>query len=459
MTSSHPQSVEERRQSGRSLRQRASRNSHSRWQPDSSRPDPVSLLEEQNSDRLEWLVPVRRQRMMESPFSFYRGSARIMAADLSATEVSGLLVQACGDAHLANFGLFASPERELVFDLNDFDETLRGPWEWDLKRLVASFAIAGRHNELARNDIRSVTDRVVQSYREAMIEFSRKRTIDIWYANLKAKEILAWAKNSKRGQKRVRKTSLKAKTKDHLQALGKLTEVVDGEYRIKSDPPLLSPMRELAQKLGPVDEQVIRESFEAYLKSVPPHVRVLLDHYRPVDFALKVVGVGSVGTRCWTVLLQGRDQDDPLFLQMKEATESVLAQYLRPSPYRNQGRRVVEGQRLLQAANDMFLGWTRTPETGREFYWRQLRDWKGSAVIETMRADDCVRYARLCGWTLARAHARTGDPVAIAGYLGRSDKFDRALTVFAELYADQNERDYDAFLSEIRSGKLEAVSR
>jgi uncharacterized protein (DUF2252 family) len=457
MTSNDRRTVDERFQLGKSLRKQVPRTSHAEWQAGSARSDPIALLEGQNSSRLDWLVPLRRRRMMESPFTFYRGGARIMAADLGATPVTGLMVQACGDAHLANFGLFASPERELVFDINDFDETLEGPWEWDLKRLVASFVIAGRHNELARDKIRRATGRVVQSYREAMNDFAERRTTDIWYAILKAKDIVAWA-DSGRGEKRIAKASLKAKSKHHLQALDRLTEVVDGEYRIKSEPPLLAPMRELSQKLGSVSEQVIRDSFESYARSVSPNCRVLLDRYRPVDFALKAVGVGSVGTRCWIVLLEGRDRNDPLFLQVKEATHSVLAEYLRPSPYKNQGRRVVEGQRLMQTANDNFLGWTRTPETGNDFYWRQLRDWKGSADIESMRASDLYRYARLCGWTLARAHARSGDPIAIAGYVGSSETLDRALTVFAERYADQNERDYDSFVEEIRSGRLDASS-
>jgi uncharacterized protein (DUF2252 family) len=456
MKSSPRQTVEERSKLGKSLRKQAPRTSHAEWRLGSARPDPIGLLEEQNKNRLDWLLPVRRGRMMASPFAFYRGAARIMAADLSTTSVTGLTVQACGDAHLANFGLFASPERELVFDLNDFDETLEGPWEWDLKRLAASFTIAARHNGLDRDECRKVTGRVVQSYREAMNDFAGMRTTDIWYALVKAKDIVAWAE-SQRGQKRVEKASVKAKTKHSHQALDRLTEEVDGQYRIRSEPPLLMPLRELGQKLAPVNEKVITEAYEAYARSLSPDCRVLLENYRPVDVGLKVVGVGSVGTRCMILLLEGRDRNDPLFLQMKEATHSVLADYLRPSPYENQGRRVVEGQRLMQTANDIFLGWTHTPETGNDFYWRQLRDWKGSADIESMRAVDLNRYARLCGWTLARAHARSGDPIAIAGYLGSNDTFDKALTEFAERYADQNQRDYEAFLEEIRSGRLEAA--
>jgi uncharacterized protein (DUF2252 family) len=457
MTSRDRPTVDERLQIGKSLRKRASRTSHAELRPEAPRADPIGLLEEQNRSRLDWLVPVRRARMMASPFAFYRGGARIMAADLQRTPVTGLTVQACGDAHLANFGLFASPERELIFGLNDFDETLRGPWEWDLKRLATSFTIAGRDNGLNGSQIRKATSRVAQSYRQAMHDFAGWRTTDIWYALLRAADIQAWA-NSQRGAKRIASASAKAKMKHHRQALDRLAEEVEGEYRLKSEPPLLVPLRELGRKLVQVNEQVIRAAYQDYVESLAPDCRVLLDHYRPVDFALKVVGVGSVGTRCWILLLEGRDRNDPLFLQMKQAPPSVLAEHLPASPYENQGRRVVEGQRLMQTVSDIFLGWNRTAQTGHDFYWRQLRDWKGSADVESMRAADLNRYAQLCGWTLARAHARSGDPIAIAGYLGSSDTFDQALTDFADRYADQNERDYEAFVEEVRSGRLEATA-
>jgi len=455
--STRRRSVEERAELGKALREGVPRKSHAVWRPGTERRDPTTLLEEQNKNRLDWLVPVRRARMMASPFAFYRGGARIMAADLSTTPVTGLTVQACGDAHLANFGAFASPERELVFDLNDFDETLEGPWEWDVKRLAASFTIAGRDNGLDGDVRRKVTRRVVRSYREAMKDFAGWRTMDIWYGLLKTEDIVAWV-DSRRGEKRMSKASAKAKTKHSLQALDRLAEEVDGQYRIKSEPPLLLPLRDLNQKQDGVDEESIRQTYETYVRSLSPDLKMLLNHFRPVDMGVKVVGVGSVGTRCWILLLEGRDRSDPLFIQMKEATESVLAEFLRPSPYENQARRVAEGQRVMQAANDIFLGWTRNPETGHEFYGRQLRDWKGSADIASMRAGDLNRYARLCGWTLARAHARSGDPIAIAAYLGGGDSFDRAVTEFAELYADQNERDYEAFVKEIRSGRLEAAT-
>jgi uncharacterized protein (DUF2252 family) len=395
---------------------------------------------------------------MISPFAFYRGAARIMAADLSTTPVTGLTTQLCGDAHLANFGLFASPERKLVFDLNDFDETLEGPWEWDVKRLAASITIAARHNELDRKQCRQATRRMAQKYREAMNDFAEMRTTDIWNAITDENQYVALAEGIGL-EKRARKTVSKAKTKHSLQALDRLTEEVGGKYRIKSEPPLLVPLRELVQKLGRVDhEKLIRETYAGYLKSVSPNCQLLLKKFRPVDFALKVVGVGSVGARCWILLLEGRDRNDPLFLQMKEARESVLAEHLHPSRYQSHGRRVVEGQRLMQTVNDIFLGWTHNPETGHDFYWRQLRDWKGSVDVEDLDTTVLSGYARLCAWTLARAHARAGDPVAIAGYLGSSDTFDQALTEFAERYADQNERDYDAFKEEIRSGRLEAAT-
>ena len=394
--------------------------------------------------------------MMASPFAFYRGAARIMAADLSAAPVTGLDVQACGDAHLANFGFFASPERRLVFDLNDFDETLSGPWEWDLKRLVASFAIAARHNGLDRDESGKATLRVARSYREAMRDLAGRRATDVWYARVDEESFLAFADRRRLG-KRAKRTVEKAKSKHHGQALDRLAEEVDGAYRIRSEPPLLLPLRDIDREYRERLEKIVVHAYQDYVSSVSPHCAALLARYEPVDFALKVVGVGSVGTRCFILLLEGRDRNDPLFLQMKEATFSVLAEHLRPSPYETHGRRIVEGQRLIQASSDVFLGWTHVPETGRDYYWRQLRDWKGSVEIEGLNAADLASYAHVCAWTLARAHARCGDPVAIAAYLGASNTFDQALSEFAERYADQNEQDYRAFLEEIRSGRLEAA--
>jgi uncharacterized protein (DUF2252 family) len=458
MDSSLHKSVEAWSDLGKSLRQRVPRTSHAEWSAGSARPDPIGLIEDQNTNRLDWLVPVRRGRMMASPFAFFRGGARIMAADLRATPVTGLMVQACGDAHLANFGLYASPERKLVFDLNDFDETLEGPWEWDLKRLVASFTIAARHNGLDRDASRKATQCVAKSYRKAMNDFASRRLLDIWYALINENDYVGYA-DLKRTEKRAKKTIAKAKTKHSLQALDRLTEEVDGKYRIKNEPPLLVPFRELSEKqLDGMNEKLVKETYEAYVAGVSPDCRALLQKFKLVDVALKVVGVGSVGTRCWILLLEGRDRNDPLFLQMKEATHSVLAEFLQPGPYETHGRRVVEGQRLTQAANDIFLGWTHTPESGHDYYWRQLRDWKGSVNIEGLNAADLKSYAHLCGWTLAQGHARSGNPIAIAGYLGSSDNFDQGLTEFAERYADQNERDYEAFLKQIQNGRLEAAS-
>jgi hypothetical protein len=319
---------------------------------------------------------------------------------------------------------------------------------------VASFAIAARHNQLGPDESRQASLRVGQSYREAMQEFAGMRATDIWYSLIDETDYLAYAE-SERTEKRARKTIAKAKSKHSGQALDRLAEEVDGQYRIKSEPPLLVPMRELGKKLAQLTEKLIEESYGTYTQGVSPACRVLLEKYHPKDFALKVVGVGSVGTRCWILLLEGRDRDDPLFLQMKEATHSVLAEHLRPSSYENHGRRVVEGQRLMQTVGDIFLGWTHIPDTGHDYYWRQLRDWKGSVDVDSIEAADLNAYARLCAWTLARAHARSGDPVAIAAYLGSSDTFDRALSEFAQRYADQNEQDYVAFVEEVLRGRLE----
>jgi len=397
--------------------------------------------------------------MSASPFAFYRGSARIMAADLASTPATGLSVQACGDAHLANFGLFASPERQLVFDINDFDETLEGPWEWDIKRLATSFTIAARHNRLDKNEARRVTKRVVRAYRNAMVGFADMRNTDIWYAMLDADEFLKTAEEEGRDEEAEAITD-KAQTKDSRQVLRKLAEEIDGEYRIKSEPPGLVPLRELRHELGLERRNLFalaNSALKSYQQTLTPDCRRLLERFRPVDVALKVVGVGSVGTLCLILLLEGRDCDDPLFLQIKQATRSVLEEHLSHSPYKNQGQRVVEGQRLMQTVSDIFLGWTTGKQDGRHYYWRQLRDWKGSADVEDLSARDLHYLARLCGWTLARAHARSGDPVAIAGYLGSSDTFDEALGDFAKCYADQNERDFEAFMDGVRSGRLPAV--
>jgi uncharacterized protein (DUF2252 family) len=435
----------------------------------------VDLLEDQNTAREPDLVPVRRGRMMVSPFTFYRGAARIMAEDLKDTPAAGLNVQLCGDAHLSNFGVFGSPERRLVFDLNDFDETLPGPFEWDVKRMAVSFVVAARDNGFTPADGREAAKASVTAYREAMAGFAGQGTMDIWYASLDEDRIMAAvrgaskatakakltgerAKMAKLAEKRVGEAAAKAHTRDSLQALSKLGELSDGRYRIVNQPPVVIPVRDLAPELTPDRlNKLIREQFTAYRASLQPDMRHLLGHFEVVDFARKVVGVGSVGTRCFIVLLQGRDASDPLFLQVKEATNSVLEEHLPRSRYRQHGQRVVQGQKLMQATSDIYLGWARGVDVNRHFYWRQLRDMKGSVVIEQMTPLGLILYAQLCGWTMARAHARSGDPVAIAAYLGRGDAFDRAITDFTERYADQNERDYQEFVTAIKSGRLECL--
>src|SRR5215471_15639703 len=473
----HP-SIDERRAMGRQARDQTPPSSHAGWKPATDRPDPVGLLEEQDITREPDLIPVRHGRMMVSPFTFYRGAAKIMAADLKDTPVAGLGVQLCGDAHLSNFGAFASPERRLLFDLNDFDETLPGPFEYDVKRMAASFTIAARNNAFAKADIRAVTQASVTAYREAMAGFAQMRTMDIWYAHLDEDQLMAAArvavselkqdttaakkqekqakqakqpKTEKRdrqaekkdrqqekdavlAEKRLQKSAAKARTRDSVQALSKLAELVDGQYRIVSQPPIIVPGRDLAATFGLSPDEVlpvIHDQFRAYRATLQDDRRHLLERFKVVDSARKVVGVGSVGTRAFIVLLESR--------------------------YRQHGERVVQGQRMMQAASDIYLGWTKGLDVNRHFYWRQLRDMKGSAVVEAMTPTGMTFYARTCGWTLARAHARSGDPIAIAEYLGGSDEFDKSITDFSERYADQNEQDYQQFVKAIRSGRLQAV--
>ena len=451
-------SVEGRKAYGKSLRDATPRSSHGAWSPTPDRPDPVDLIEGQNDGRLKWLVPVRRGRMVESAFTFYRGAALIMASDLSTTPSTGLTAQICGDAHLSNFGAYGSAERELVFDVNDFDESLVGPWEWDLKRLATSFTIAGRHRGFNDADIAKITASSIEKYRTAMEHFAEGPTLDTWYAHLSIDKVANFYRDEgkKKKAKRAGRLTKKARSKNSLHALSKLAERVDGTYRIKSDPPVLVPLRDATHiaRAGELEEMA-RRSFAAYRDSLRPDRRVLLDKFRPIDIALKVVGVGSVGTRCLIVLLEGRDEQDPLFLQIKEAGPSVLASFLRSHSYDNHGERVVQGQRLMQASSDIFLGWSPSDDD-RDYYWRQLRDWKASFDVDDADEKGLQRYAQLCGWTLARSHARSGDPAAIDGYLGSSDTFDAAITEFADRYADQNESDYRAFADAIDRGDLEA---
>jgi uncharacterized protein (DUF2252 family) len=464
--------MEERSACGKAARDRAALSSHAGWAPAPDRPDPVGLLEAQDATREADLVPVRHGRMMVSPFTFYRGAAKIMAADLKDTPRAGLDVQLCGDAHLSNFGGFASPERTLLFDLNDFDETLPGPFEYDLKRLAASFTIAARNNGHTAADARAASLASATAYREAMARFAEMRTMEIWYSKVSVQDLVdalnatagtmkgADRKQAKTVKKNTRKQVAKAHTRDSLQALSKLAEHVDGQYRIVSQPPTVVPMRDLpatydysVQEL----EHMVHEQFRAYRATLRDDQRHLLERFEMIDMARKVVGVGSVGTRAFIVLLQGRDQQDPLFLQVKEATASVLEDHLPKSRYRQPGERVVQGQRMMQAASDIYLGWTKGGEANRYLYWRQLRDMKASAEVETMGPTVLTFYAKFCAETLARAHARSGDSVALASYLGKKDTFDQSIADFAERYADQNERDYQAFRDAIKSGRLQAV--
>jgi uncharacterized protein (DUF2252 family) len=467
----HP-SVEDRKARGKGLRATVEPSGHSGWHPATDRPDPVSLLEEQNTTREQDLVPVRHGRMMASPFTFYRGAAKIMAVDLKDTPRAGLTAQLCGDAHLSNFGLFASPERALMFDVNDFDETLPGPFEYDVKRMAASFTIAGRNNGFSKPDTTAVTLASVGAYREAMARFAQMGTMEVWYARLSEQDLMTAIKDfartgavknkkdAKKGEKRARAIAAKARTRDSLQALSKLAELVDGRYQIVSQPPIVIPLRELpaTAEMSPDElRHMIVEQFRAYRETLQSDRRHLLERFEIIDVARKVVGVGSVGTRAFIVLLQGRDQQDPLFLQVKEATTSVLEDHLPKSRFKQPGERVVHGQRMMQAASDIYLGWTKGVEENRHLYWRQLRDMKGSVVVESMPPDNLTFYAKLCGWTLARAHARSGDPIATSAYLGKSDGFDRSITDFAERYADQNDQDYEAFVKAINTGRLEAT--
>jgi uncharacterized protein (DUF2252 family) len=441
--------VAERVERGRQARKAVPRAGLGVWEPPASRANPVDLLHEQELTRVAELVPIRHERMLASPFAFYRGAAVIMAADLGAGPNSGLVVQCCGDAHLANFGGFAAPDRSMVFDINDFDETSHGPFEWDVKRLAASFEIAARSREFSPKTVRGIVLDTARTYREAMAGFATMSNLDVWYTRLDAEQVFArWRDQVPTAEaERIERLVAKAQLKDNLKAFSKLTHVVDGEVRIISDPPLIVPASELA---GDVDldqiEEWIRERFRSYRRSLQADRRHLLEEYRLVDVARKVVGVGSVGTRCWIALLQGKDDGDPLFLQIKEAEASVLERHGGKSRYTNRGQRVVEGQRVLQAASDIFLGWLKSSDlegVPRDFYVRQLWDWKLSPDLERMVPEVMKVYAQMCGWTLARAHARSGDRIALAAYLGSSDAFDRAIGNFAVAYAEQNQRDYE----------------
>jgi uncharacterized protein (DUF2252 family) len=455
--------VAEREAHGKAARAEVPRSSHAEYAPPRRRADPIKLLEGQSKARVPELVPIRYGRMLVSPFTFYRGAALIMASDLAATPRSGLQVQCCGDAHLSNFGVFASPERQLVFDVNDFDETLPGPWEWDVKRLAVSMLIAARSNNFAVKEQDKIVLDTVAAYRTAMAGFAAMKNLDVWYAHLDIENTLAefGSQLKPKGVKKTEKVLAKARTKDSMAAFSKLTHVVDGEARIIAEPPLIVPIDDLLQG-SERDEMFdgLHELLRDYRATLEHDRRVLLEEFRLTDFARKVVGVGSVGTRAWIALMVGRDGQDPLFLQMKEADASVLEQFLEPSEFENHGERVVTGQRLMQASSDIFLGWLHVEEgmdgQERDFYGRQLKDWKGSAEIEQMVPTGMTAYGKLCGWTLARAHARSGDRIAIAAYLGKSDAFDRAILEFSCAYAEQNDSDYQALTAAVRSGRITA---
>jgi uncharacterized protein (DUF2252 family) len=456
----------ERTARGRAARSAAPRSSHAAWEPAPGRPDPTAVLQRQEGDRVPELLPVRHGRMLESPFTFFRGAAAIMAEDLAATPVSGVTVQLCGDAHMSNFGLFASPERRMLFDVNDFDETYPGPWEWDVKRLAASFEIGGRDRGFDPADRRAIVLAGVGAYRAQMRRVARMGTLGAWYDHLEVDQLLenvrravARDRLTKREAKQAEEVVAKARTRDSVRVLARRAAEVDGELRILADPPLIVPMEDLIVPGSEWDdaEALIKSLLQSYRRTLTREHHPI-EEFRYVHTARKVVGVGSVGTRCYIMLLVGRDNGDPLFLQVKEAQASVLEPHVRKVRYQSHGARVVTGQRLMQAASDIFLGWQRIKGMDgrtRDYYVRQLHDWKGSADVDRLRVPGATMYARLCGASLAKAHARWGDRIAIASYLGKGDAFDRAIATFAAVYADRNERDYEAFAAAAASGRLE----
>jgi uncharacterized protein (DUF2252 family) len=459
---SHP-SIQEREELGKATRKKWPRESHAEWEPKQDRPDPVGLLEAQATTRIPELIPIRYGRMLASPFAFYRGAAAIMASDLGTVPHTGLRVQLCGDAHISNFGGFGSPERELVLDINDFDETLPGPWEWDVKRLAASIEIAGRERNFKTKERRSLVLAAVSEYHQAMREFSAMGNLELWYLHLNLEQFQTrWKMTSRpKAVKTLEEEFAQGVHRDNQRAFEKLTTRIRGRLRIAAHPPLVVPVEDIVPDDRQAEfEESIRTIIRRYRASLQPDRRHLLENFEYVHLARKVVGVGSVGTRAWIVLLTGRDESDPLFLQVKEAQASVLEAHLSKSVYKDSGQRVVEGQRLMQAASDIFLGWEHIPlgldDQPHDYYLRQLWDWKISADIETMTPDEMRIYGQMCGWTLARAHARSGDRVAIASYLGKNDVFENSLVEFANAYAAQNERDYECLVEAVKQKRVKA---
>ena len=458
----HP-SIQEREELGKSVRRKLPRESHAAWESKPDRPDPVDLLEAQAKTRIPELIPIRYGRMLASPFAFYRGAAVIMASDLATLPHTGLRVQLCGDAHLSNFGGFASPERELVLDINDFDETLPGPWEWDVKRLAASIEIAGRERDFKAKERRNLVLAAGAEYHRAMHEFAGMGNLELWYLHLNLETFQTrWKMSAKsKAIKTLEEEFTQGLHRDNLRAFEKLTSRVDGKLRIAAHPPLVVPIEDLVPEDSFADfEETMRTLIRKYRSTLQPDRRQLLENFQYVHIARKVVGVGSVGTRAWIILMVGRDESDPLFLQVKEAQASVLEGYLPKSSYRDHGQRAVEGQRLMQAASDIFLGWEHIPlgfdDKPHDYYLRQLWDWKISAEIETMTPAEMMVYGQMCGWTLARAHARSGDRVAVASYLGKNDVFENSLVEFANAYADQNERDYQCLVEAVKNKRVKA---
>jgi uncharacterized protein (DUF2252 family) len=449
----------ERKQIGKTLRQQAPRRSHGSWSPAPDRPDPISLLQAQDKTRIQHLVPIKYGRMLESPFAFLRGSATVMAADLAGSPVSGIDAILCGDAHLSNFGVFATPERQLVFDINDFDEVYPGPWEWDLKRLAASAVVAGRENGVKEKKCKQLAVVVSQYYRKAMQRFSEKRLLDVWYFHVEAEAVLeVFDQHSKQGAKSAEKMVKKARSKTHEQTMEKLTEFVDGRRQIINDPPLLVRLDDVLteKQKDQFTEQAVEKAWSDYVSSLPEERRLLLSRFRIAEGALRVGGVGSVGTRCWILLLEGSSEYDALILQLKEAGQSVLETHLRERDYASPAKRVVVGQRLMQASSDIFLGWNRGVYSGTHYYWRQLKDMKGSVEVADLDETGLATYLGVCSVCLARAHSRTSHPAKISGYLGKGEVFDEAISNFAVAYADQTERDYQALEKAVKSGRLTA---